>query len=32
MKLGGTVKVEAEEVLPRRLEGGIKDFSRLLTG
>ena len=29
---GGTLKVEAEEVLPRRLEGGIKDFSRLATG
>ena len=26
------VKVEAEEVLPIRLEGRIKDFSRLATG
>ena len=30
---GGLIlKVSTEEVLPRRLEGGIKDFSRLATG
>ena len=29
---GLLVKVEAEEVLPRRLEGRIKDLSRLATG
>ena len=32
MANGKILKVEAEEVLPMRLEGRIKDFSRLATG